>query len=123
MRFLLDMGVSRTVSKWLKETGHESVHLLDERLETLEDSDIIKKAIDEKRIILTFDLDFGDILAISQGLAPSLITFRLSNQTPDNVIKHLSFLLENYTQKLEESVIVVVEENKYRIRNLPIQKK
>lgn len=120
MRFLLDMGVSRTVALWLESVGYETVHLADEKLQTLADIEIIKKAVKENRIILTFDLDFGDILANSKDNEPTVITFRLANQTPNNVIKHLIFLLENHAERLESSVIVVVEENKYRIRNLPI---
>lgn len=66
-------------------------------------------------------MDFGDILAISQNSEPTVITFRLVNQTPDNVIKNLTFLIENHAERLQKSVIVVVEENKYRIRELPIK--
>jgi predicted nuclease of predicted toxin-antitoxin system len=36
----------------------------------------------EARVVLTFDLDFGDILAAAQSRAPSVVIFRLRNQTP-----------------------------------------
>ena len=37
--------------------------------------------------MLTFDLDFGDILAVARAEAPSVIIFRLRNQTPAAVTR------------------------------------
>ena len=48
MRFLADMGISpRTVAR-LKEQGYDSIHLVEEGLEKLEDRDILLKAEREK---------------------------------------------------------------------------
>lgn len=54
MKFLADMGISpRTVEK-LRREGYDAVHLVEERLEKLEDRrEILTKARDEGRIILT----------------------------------------------------------------------
>jgi len=48
----------------------------------LPDPDIVAKAAQEQRVVLTFDLDFGDILAVTRTETPSVIIFRLRNQTP-----------------------------------------
>lgn len=63
MRFLADMGVSLTTVEALRAASHDAVHLRDEELIRLPDLDIVAKALAESRIVLTFDLDFGDILA------------------------------------------------------------
>jgi predicted nuclease of predicted toxin-antitoxin system len=42
----------------------DATHLRDEGLQTLEDEEIFKKAALERRIILTFDLDFGEIAGL-----------------------------------------------------------
>jgi len=55
------MGVSTTVTKWLVQNNYNTTHLIYEKLATLSDELIFKKAAEEKRIILTFDLDFGEI--------------------------------------------------------------
>ena len=57
MRFLLDMGVSVHVAAWLREQGHDPLHLRDEGLQRLPNGEIFTKAISEGRVILTFDLD------------------------------------------------------------------
>ena len=73
MRFLADMGIALRVVAWLREQNHNIVHLRDEGLQKLEDEWIFQKAIQEKRIILTFDLDFGEIVALTHHAQASII--------------------------------------------------
>ena len=65
MRFLADMGVSQRVVQWLRDEGHDAKHLREEGLHRLPDRQILEKATTENRILLTFDLDFAEILALS----------------------------------------------------------
>jgi predicted nuclease of predicted toxin-antitoxin system len=67
MRFLADMGISQRVVEWLRAVGHDAMHLRDEGLQTLPNGEIFQKGAREQRIVLTFDLDFGEILAASGG--------------------------------------------------------
>ena len=114
------MGVSSSVTKWLKIHGYDATHLIDEQLQRLSDDLIFEKAIKEIRIILTFDLDFGEILFHLQATQPSVIIFRLENQTPRNVIRHLENILANYSEQLTDGTVLLITEKKYRIRKLPI---
>ena len=66
MRFLADMGVDGRVVQWLRGRGHEASHLRDEGLQRLPNGEIFIKAIAEQRILLTFDLDFGEIAALAK---------------------------------------------------------
>jgi len=81
------MGVSQQVVEWLRTNGHEAVHLRDEGLQRLPNGEIFQKAGREQRIVLTFDLDFGEILAASGGQIISVILFRPRN-TRANVTVH-----------------------------------
>lgn len=63
-------------------------------LEKLPDEDILIKAKNESRIILTVDLDLGELLAISKGTLPSLILFHLGNQSRNLIEKKLTEILE-----------------------------
>ena len=47
MKFLLDMGVAVRVGTWLREQGHDSVHLRDQGLQRLPNGEIFTKAISE----------------------------------------------------------------------------
>lgn len=117
MRFLADMGVDMRVVRWLREQGHDAVHLREEGLERLPDDRVFAKGIAEKRTILTFDLDFGEIFALSRGKKVSVVLFRLHNTRTSNVIERLASVLNTPLVSLDQSIVVVVEDHRFRIRN------
>ena len=110
MRFLADMGVSQWVATWLREQGHEVVHLRDENLQRLPDDQIFEKATQENRMILTFDLDFAEILAFSGSKEVSTVIFRLHNARSAHVIERLKRVLDESSDALEQGAIITVEE-------------
>jgi predicted nuclease of predicted toxin-antitoxin system len=116
MRFLADMGVAQRIVDWLRTEGHEAVHLREEGLQRMPNGEIFKKAASEERIILTFDLDFGEIVALSGDRRVSVILFRLHNTRTPHVIDRLRKVLKDAGQALEQGAIVVVEESRHRAR-------
>jgi predicted nuclease of predicted toxin-antitoxin system len=121
VRFLADMGVSLTTVDALRGAHHDAVHLRDEGLIRLPDPDIAAKAVAEGRIVLTFDLDFGDLLATARSEAPSVVIFRLRNQTPAAVNPRLFQVIDNCAAELASGAIVIVEDEGFRVRRLPIR--
>jgi predicted nuclease of predicted toxin-antitoxin system len=120
MKFLADMGVSPVTVLELRQQGYNAVHLNEQGLERLPDSEILEKARQEQRIVLTFDLDFGELLAISSESLPSVIIFRLQTTIPVFVSARLLAVLSECSEDLETGAIVTVEDNRYRVRRLPI---
>jgi predicted nuclease of predicted toxin-antitoxin system len=119
MRFLADMGVDIRVVQWLRQNGHDAKHLRDEGLHRIPNGEIFVKAISENRVIVTFDLDFGEIVALSLGQKASVILFRLHNTRTSHLIKRLATVLADTAEALEQGAVVVVEESRHRIRYLP----
>lgn len=120
MRFLADMGLGMAVVAWLRSEGHDAVHLRELELHRLSDRDIFAKAIEEERIVLTFDLDFSEIAALNPGKSASVVVFRLGNARVANVIARLKAVLRDSSKSLESGAIVTVEEFRHRVRQLPI---
>jgi predicted nuclease of predicted toxin-antitoxin system len=120
MRFLADMGVSKQVVEWLRTNGHDAIHLRDEGLQRLPNGEIFQKAGHEQRIVLTFDLDFGEILAGSGGQIVSVILFRLRNTRTGFVIRRLGDVLSTSSAELAQGAIIIVEDGRHRVRTLPI---
>lgn len=114
------MGVSPRVADWLRERGHDAIHLRDDGLHRMPNGQIFARAVEESRIVLTFDLDFGEIVAMTQGSAASVIVFRLRNTRTENVISRLSAVLTESTEALSQGAMVVVEDARHRIRPLPV---
>ena len=122
MKFLADMGIAIRIVEWLRAKRHDAVHLREEGLHRLSDAEIFKKAVFEKRIILTFDLDFVEIVALSEGRLVSVILFRLHNTRTPYVLKRLEQVLEESSNMLKKGSVVIVEETRHRVRRLPIIK-
>jgi len=122
MTFLADMGVSLTTTSWLREQGYDVNHVRELGMNRAMDSEILDLALKEKRVILTFDLDFGDLLAASGDKLPSIIIFRLKNTRPNVVNKRLKQVLKHSISALQKGSIISVDEKTYRIRHLPIKK-
>ena len=121
MRFLADMGVSMRVVQWLRTQGYDAVHLRDEGLQRLPNGKIFDKAEAEGRIVLTFDLDFGEIVALRpQEATTSVILFRLRDTRTPRVIERIERVLAGSSDELQSGAIVVVEEGRYRVRALPL---
>ncbi|HEY7328548.1 MAG TPA: DUF5615 family PIN-like protein [Gemmataceae bacterium] len=120
MRFLADMGVSQQVVEWLRNHGHDAVHLRDEGLQRLPNGEIFQKARHEQRIVLTFDLDFGEIVAASAGQIVSVVLFRLRNTRTDFVTRRREAVLNQSSADLSQGAIVIVEDGRHRVRKLPI---
>lgn len=116
MRFLADMGVSIRVVDWLLNHGHDAVHLRDQGLCTLSDDHIFAKAITENRIVITFDLDFGEIAARHLGQRTGVIVFRIRNTRVTHVIERLENVLTESCKALEAGAVIVIEESRHRIR-------
>ena len=121
MKFLADMGVAWRVVEWLRQHNHDAIHLRELNLTRLPDDEIFEKAKRERRITLTFDLDFSEIVAASGKEIPSVITFRLHNTRTPHVINRLKKVINDSSESLQKGTIISVEESRHRIRNLPIK--
>jgi predicted nuclease of predicted toxin-antitoxin system len=114
------MGVAQRIVEWLRAQGHDAIHLREQGLHRLPNGEIFAKAGREGRIVLTFDLDFGEILALSDDPSVSVVLFRLHNTRTPHVIARLQAILKVSASPLEKGAIIVVEETRHRIRRLPI---
>jgi predicted nuclease of predicted toxin-antitoxin system len=70
--------------------------------------------------VLTFDLDFGEIVALSHGRKASVVLFRLHNPRTPRVTERLAAVLADCVPALERGAVVIVEESRHRVRVLPL---
>ena len=123
MKFLLDMPVSHSLIDVLVNSGHEGVHAFTIGKATASDNEIISIARNEERIIVTADLDFPRILALSGKSSPGIILFRGGNYS-DKEMKHLLVrVLENVKPEILIRSICVVDKYRVRITRLPLKRK
>ena len=110
------MGLAQTTAQFLRQQGHDAVHLRDEELQCLADDDIISRARAEERVVLAHELDFGRIMALGRQHLPSVITFRLSDMRPPIVNSQVSEVLWPCSQYLRTGALVSVTDQGIRVR-------
>ncbi len=118
MKFLVDMPVSPQLAKWLNEKGHNAVHISDIGLYKTKDKNILEEARKQGRIIITADLDFPQLLAMSRTKDPGIILFKGGNYNEQEMLELLNRVLDNIKEeKISDSIVVV---DKFRIRRCPL---
>jgi len=120
VKFLGDMPLGAGVATWLRSRGHDSIHLSEIGLQRATDEAIFEKAALESRIIVTTDLDFPELVAMSGGNIVSVIVFRMANPTTRRVISRMENVLSVSDAALNDGAIVVIEDSRHRIRRLPL---
>lgn len=118
----MDNAVSPMVADALRAAGHDAVHVREYGIQRAPDSQVLARAAEEGRTLISADTDFGTLAAFgSQGL-PSVILFRRDvAKRPKQQAELLLINLPNLVARLEEGSVVVFDRNRVRVRPLPIR--
>jgi predicted nuclease of predicted toxin-antitoxin system len=108
VQFLVDENAGVVLANWLRTQEHE-VFSVYEEARGIDDDEIIQKAFDENRIIITSDKDFGEKVYREQKPHRGVILLRLENERSINKIDVLRRLLDEYSEQLVDNFIVVTE--------------
>jgi predicted nuclease of predicted toxin-antitoxin system len=119
MRFLLDMNLPPVMADWLRADGHDAVHVREIGYASLPDREIFSRAAEEGRIVVTFDLDFGEIVSLTRGMASGIVLLRLRLARQPYLRERLRAAITEAAEALQGGAIVLVEDGRIRIRRMP----
>lgn len=83
-------------------------------------SAILAQGQTEQRVVVPLDADFHALLALSGATAPSVIRIRREGLKAVELVTLLEKVIEAWGEELELGAVVTVDENRSRMRRLPL---
>jgi predicted nuclease of predicted toxin-antitoxin system len=121
MKLLVDMNLSPRWIGVLTDAGIEAAHWSSLGASNSPDSEIMAYANTNNYVVLTHDLDFGTILAATQGKKPSVVQIRADDVSPNLIGLQVIAALRQMAEELEEGALLTVDVKRTRLRLLPLQ--
>lgn len=117
MKIVANAHISKLTVEALREIGHDVTELLPR----VEDPDVLDLARGIGAVVVTQDLDYSQLLAITREVAPSVISLRLRYPYPTYVTSILVRILNQYRSVIDKGAILSVDDmGEARVRLLPI---
>ncbi len=121
MRIFADVHISPITVQHLNELGHDAIRANAVLPDNAPDREIVAWAVSHERVVLTHDLGFSGIVALSGATRPSIITLRLSDSRVESVNRILESALPGLEEPVTTGIIATVEDGRVRIRELPLR--
>ena len=100
MKLLFDMNLTPNWISWFGDRGFEAVHWDSVSARNTPDEVLLAWAASESHVVVTNDLDFGQILALTHSTGPSVILIRGSKVLPSQIGDVVIDVLTTYQQEL-----------------------
>lgn len=114
LKFLVDVCVGRFVEEWLMVNGFnvKSVREIDPRMK---DMDILEIAVQENRMVVTMDKDFGELVHNSGMVHSGVLLLRIEDANGEEKVRTIAKILRDYHTMLPNK-FCVFQNGKLRIR-------
>lgn len=99
LKLLVDVGVGKAIENCLKIQGHDvlAVRDLDPRMQDL---NILALAVQERRLVLTIDKDFGELVYRSKQPHAGVLLLRLEEARSDEKVAVVKEVFREYEKQL-----------------------
>ena len=116
MRFLIDRCAGTLIAQWLRAQEHDVVESR-ERGPDPGDRILLEWAVQESRILITIDTDFGQLIFLERLPHSGLV--RLPDVPSNERVSMIKELIERFQMELEAGAIITVRGGKIRISASP----
>jgi predicted nuclease of predicted toxin-antitoxin system len=114
MKFLADEGVDRLIVNGLRELGFDVYYVIEE-VRSLDDDVLLEIALNESRILITRDKDFGELVFRLNKAHAGVILIRLEGYTTRERADTVCPLILQYQDQLPNA-FTVIQKGIIRIR-------
>jgi len=117
IKFIADVNVEKAIVDYLSDNGYDVKWVPDFNCEIV-DEDLLEIANKEKRILITNDKDFGELIFLQKKLSTGIILIRIKGQKADDKVRLIKKLLQTYSDKLSRHFVVLM---KKKFRFIPLE--
>lgn len=115
------MNLSPLWVEAFEERGFEAIHWSQVGDPGAPDHEIMEWARKRRYLVFTHDLDFSQLLALTQAKGPSVVQLRSQSVLPDRAGPLVFAALHQHAELLEQGALVVIDTATSRARILPIR--
>ena len=120
LKFLIDNALPPRLATLLLGAGHDAVHVREYGMHAASDEEILARALQEDRVVVSADSDFSAIIAAQEANRPSFILFRNPNlMGAHDYFKILLPALPVLEPELMSGCVAVFRYDRLRVRKLP----
>jgi predicted nuclease of predicted toxin-antitoxin system len=123
MKLLVDMNLSPSWIAFFRSAEIEAVHWSSIGAVSAPDWEIMAFADKNGYVVLTHDLDFSAILAVTHGDKPSVVQIRSEDLNLEVIGKQVIAAIVQMKTELELGALLTVDPNRTRLRLLPLHPK
>jgi predicted nuclease of predicted toxin-antitoxin system len=116
VNFLSDECVWQATIDFLRSQGHNVMTTNDAGLRETDDELLLSYAVSKKRIFLTRDMHFSNILVYPPSMHFGLIVLKIKPHTTDVVHRVLKIVLSKFDQQKIQHTLIIVDQKKFRVR-------
>lgn len=114
MKFLVDVGVGKKVETILKEAGFDVLPMREVNTRA-QDIEILRMAVEEKRLIVTIDKDFGELVFNSGRPHAGVLILRLENATGEQKAEIVKKIIDKFSDQIADN-FCVYQDGRLRIK-------
>lgn len=106
MKFLLDESAEFRLAAHLQAAGHDVTAIAHDYPPSLKDRDVLQIAVNERRVVITNDLDFGELVVRHKLPHAGIVLFRLRDAPLEVKERWLDRLLSAHVEELRQIVVI-----------------
>lgn len=116
MKFLADENIEKTIVQALKDLSYDVIWIGDD-YRSISDSNVLNICVAQKRILITNDKDFGELVFLEKRVSEGVLLLRYEKEDSNEKVKKVIFFIKKYKNRIKNNFIVLSEKG-IRIRKI-----
>lgn len=116
MKFKIDENLPVEIKEILQAAEHDALTVHEQSLSGAPDPRISDVCLQERRVLVTLDLDFADIRSFPPEKHPGIMVIRVHRQDKNHIIEVFNRTIPLMKQEPIEKHLWIIEESQVRIR-------